>query len=160
MTPYQVAVAGEAYAATLFSQAGYDVALQYGTTQPNWDIIATKNGRTMHVSVKSSQDGGWGLFQNYKRGNSYPGAVQAWLALQPADIVFLFLQFQGVTLPSPPRAYIARPAEIITHMLTTRAGHCTTTLLNNYTYQKGVGKGHSDVIPISWHVTQLRIDTL
>ena len=70
MTPYQVNVAAEAFAAVALSQAGYDVAMQYGTTQPDWDILATKGLRTLKVQVKGSQDGGWGLFQNYKKART------------------------------------------------------------------------------------------
>ncbi len=63
MTPYQVNVATEAFCAVVMSQAGYDVAMQYGTTQPDWDILATKGDRTIKLQVKGSQDGGWGKFK-------------------------------------------------------------------------------------------------
>ncbi len=160
MTSYQVNVAAEAYAASVLSAACYDVALQYGTTQPHWDLIATKGPRTLHVSVKGSQDGGWGLFQNYKAGRGYADAVRAWFAVQLPDIVYLFVQFKGVVIPVSPRAYIVRPADVVTHMLTTRAGHSSTILLEDYSYSKGIGRGYRDQLPSLWSISQHRIDTV
>ena len=61
MTSYQVGVAAESFVAALLSQSGYDVSVQYGANQPGYDLVAVKPGRTLQVSVKGSQDGGWGL---------------------------------------------------------------------------------------------------
>jgi len=160
VTPYQVNVAAEAFAAVVMSQAGYDVAMQYGTTQPNWDIIAAKGERILKLQVKGSQDGGWGLFQNYKRHTDYHGAVDAWLAVQIPEVVYFFVQFQGVPVGTVPRCYIATPSEILTHMRTTRRGHGYTSLRENYSYSKGLGAGHTDIIPVSWTVTETRIDEI
>jgi hypothetical protein len=160
MTPYQVNVAAEAYAAFLLSTAGYDVALQYGTKQPAWDLIATKEQRTLHISVKGSQDGGWGLFANFKTARSYSEAVDAWFTAQIPQIVYLFVQFKGVAVPNSPRAYIVRPGDIVEHMRTTRAGNCDSSLLEDYTYSRGIAAGSHDLIPQLWSVSQHRIDAV
>jgi len=160
MTSYQVNVAGESYACTLMSMAGYDVSIQYGTTQPDWDIQASRKERDLKISVKGSQDGGWGLFQNHLKNADYHAALDSWLLVQPEKIVYLLVQFKDVMIGESPRAYIARPSEIFEHMKTTRAGHAYTSLRENYHYQKGIGAGYKDVIPESWKATQSRIDTI
>jgi len=77
MRQYHVGVAAEAFAAGLFAQAGCDVLVQYGANQPLYDLMITRSGRGVPVSVKGSQDGGWGLMQNYKRGRTYHETVDA-----------------------------------------------------------------------------------
>lgn len=42
MTPYQVGVAAEGFAAALFARAGYHVSVQYGANQPGYDLIVEK----------------------------------------------------------------------------------------------------------------------
>lgn len=158
MTPYQVNVAAEAFAAVALSEAGYDVAMQYGTTQPDWDLVATKAGRTLKIQVKGSQTGGWGLFQGSIANADYHGALDTWFANQLPDIVFFFAQFKDVAVGSAPRCYIARPPEIVAHMRTTRGGNARTSLREKHTYVRGVGAGHEDIIPAAWLYTQARID--
>ena len=68
MTSWHVGVAAEAYAAALFARFGYDVSVQYGANQPEYDLIAVSGDKMLKISVKGSQDGGWGLTQNYKKG--------------------------------------------------------------------------------------------
>lgn len=158
MTPYQVNVAAEAYAAVVMSQAGYDVAMQYGTTQPDWDILATKGSRVLKLQVKGTQKHGWGLFQSYLRNADYHGALDLWLAAQDPDVVYFFVQFRNVTVGEVPRCYLARPDEIVLHMATTRAGHAYTALREEFTYASGIGAGHTDKIPESWLISLVRID--
>lgn len=49
MTQYHVAVAAEAFAAGLFAQAGWDVLVQYGANQPQYDLVITRGGFAVHV---------------------------------------------------------------------------------------------------------------
>ncbi len=149
MTPYQVNVAAEAFAAVVMSQAGYDVAMQYGTAQPDWDILATREQRTIKLQVKGTQKRGWGLFQSYLKSADYHGALDLWLAAQLTDVVYFLVQFNSVLVGAAPRCYLARPHEIVEHMRTTRAGNAYTSLRENYTYSKGIGAGYTDVIPVS-----------
>jgi hypothetical protein len=58
MTPRQCEIAAESYAACLLAQAGYDVLVQYGANQPQYDLVAVKGKRILPISVKGSQDGG------------------------------------------------------------------------------------------------------
>jgi hypothetical protein len=162
MTPYQVNVAAEAFAAVALSQAGYDVAMQYGTQQPKWDILATKGSRILKVQVKGSQDGGWPLFSSYMRKTTadYHGALNAWTNAQLPDIVYVLVQFANVQVGVSPRCYVARPKEILAHMKTTRAGHAYTSLRENYAYSKGVGVGYTDIIPADWALSQERLDAM
>jgi len=64
-TSWHVAVAAEATAAALFARCGYDVSVQYGANQPEYDLIVAKGEELLKVSVKGSQDGSWGLCQGY-----------------------------------------------------------------------------------------------
>lgn len=160
MTKYQVNVAAEAFAATAMSQAGYDVAMQYGTTQPDWDILATKGNRTLKLQVKGSQDGGWGLFQSHLEEANYHAALDTWASKQLPDIVYFFVQFLNVAVGASPRCYLARPVEIVSHMQTTRGGHAYTSLRENYIYTKGIAAGHTDIIPAVWLLSESRIETV
>ena len=160
MTPYQVNVAAEAFATVVMSQAGYDVAIQYGTVQPDWDIIATKGERVLKLQVKGSQDGGWGLFQKYIRDANYHRALDEWLAAQKQDTIYFLVQFLNVQVGDAPRCYIAKPTDMVAHMRTTRGGHVYTSLRENYAYTRGIGAGHADIIPASWLASQARIDAV
>jgi 3-methyladenine DNA glycosylase AlkC len=51
-------VAAEAHASVLLSQASYEVAMQYGTTQLHWNIIAKKGVRTLAKQLKG-RPGRW-----------------------------------------------------------------------------------------------------
>ena len=80
MTPRQCEIAAESYAACLLAQAGYDVLVQYGANQPQYDLVAVKGKRFLPVSVKGSQDGGWMLSVKFKEeGISYHDAIDRWL---------------------------------------------------------------------------------
>ena len=142
------------------AQAGYDVAVQWGTTQPDWDMIAIKKLRTLKLSIKGSQDGGWGLFQSYLENARYRDALDLWLAHQPKDLIYFFVQFKEVGIGQPPRCYITRPKEIVAHMHTTRGGHAYTSLREHHRYASGIGAGHTDNIPAQWSITQKRIDRI
>ena len=75
ITSWHVGIAAEAYAAAIFARCGYDVSVQYGANQPEYDLIVTKEDMMLKVSVKGSQDGMWGLTQNFKKGHTYHEAV-------------------------------------------------------------------------------------
>src|SRR5260370_5861481 len=60
---WHVSVAAEAFAAALFARCGVDVAVQYGANQPEYDLVVSRDDKMLKVSVKGSQDGGWGLTQ-------------------------------------------------------------------------------------------------
>src|SRR5690348_8629047 len=99
MTPRQCEIAAESYAACLLAQAGYDVLVQYGANQPDYDLVAVKGKRMLPISVKGSQDGGWMLAVRYKeKGVTYHEAIERWLSAQRDDVVFFFVQFAQVAI--------------------------------------------------------------
>jgi Holliday junction resolvase-like predicted endonuclease len=51
---WQVATAAEAFAAAQFSRCGWDVSVQYGANQPEYDLVAVDGDRMIKVSVKGS----------------------------------------------------------------------------------------------------------
>lgn len=119
MSARQCEIAAEAYSASLLAQCGYDVLVQYGANQPDYDLVAEKNGRFLPISVKGSQDGGWMLAVRYKNeSTTYLEAIDAWRNAQREEVIFLFIQFRDVKLGEAPRAYLARPEEIASHMKT------------------------------------------
>src|SRR5687768_10543929 len=93
---WHVAVAAEAVAAAQFARCGFDVSVQYGADQPEYDLIVAKAERMLKVSVKGSQDGGWGLTQSYIKNADYQGAIEKWLLRHGARTILCFVQFRGV----------------------------------------------------------------
>lgn len=161
MTPYQVAVAAEAFAATVLSHAGCDVSIQYGANQPGHDLVATRGNRAVKVSVKGSQDSGWGLIQSYKEeGVNYAEAADRWCAKQRQEIVFCLVQFDQVPLGGAPRVYLAWPEEITAQLKQSRGGRGSTILYENRTLKKGEAAGVTDKLPDNWKVSMQRVDEL
>ena len=157
MTSHQVSVAGEAFAACLFAQVGCDVLIQYGANQPDYDFVAMRDAKAMRISVKATQLEGWGLIQSYKRGRNYHEAADAWLKCQSSDIIFCLVTFFNVPVGGAPRCYLATPAEVAAHHKTARHGQGHTTLYEDHTPLRGVGKGHRYCIPERWRFSLLRV---
>ncbi len=80
MESWHVGVAAEAIAAAEFARCGYDVSVQYGADQPEYDLIVAMGATMLKVSVKGSQSGSWGLTQNYLKNADYHAAAEAWLS--------------------------------------------------------------------------------
>lgn len=78
MAAFHVSVAAEAFAAGLFARIGFDVSVQYGANQPEYDLIVARRGDLLKVSVKGSQDGAWGLAQSHLKNGQYHDAIEAW----------------------------------------------------------------------------------
>lgn len=160
MTPRQCEIAAESYSASLLAQAGYDVLVQYGANQPDYDLVANKGKRFLPISVKGSQDGGWMLAVKYKKSSpTYHEAIDKWLKSQRNDIVFLFVQFINVTLGLAPRVYLARPKEIAIHMKTQCHGRGHGALQEDYRRDHPKSK-YDHKVPSEWILTQERIDTI
>lgn len=158
MESYHVGVAAEAFAAGLFAQAGCSVFVQYGANQPGYDLVVTKEERTIKVSVKGSQDGGWGLIQNYKKkGVSYHETADLWAERHKFLIVYCLVQFERVMLGECPRVYLATVQEITAWHKASRNGLGSTILCENYTYIKGAAAGITDQIPSAWRFSELRL---
>ena len=158
MTPRQCEIAAESYAACLLAQAGYDVLVQYGANQPQYDLVAVKERRFLPVSVKGSQDGGWMLSVRFQdKGISYHEAIDRWLAAQRDDVIFVFVQFIGVALGDAPRAYVARPPEVAAHLKTQRHGAGYGSLQEDFRRDHPRSK-YDHRIPAEWLFSQRRVD--
>ena len=90
MNSWHVGVAAEAFAAAQFARYTYDVSVQYGANQPEYDLIAVSGDKMLKISVKGSQDGSWGLTQSFKKGRTYHEAVQEWLNRHHKKTIFCY----------------------------------------------------------------------
>lgn len=157
MTSWHVGVAAEAFAAAQFARFRYDVSVQYGANQPEYDLIAVSGDKMLKISVKGSQDGGWGLTQSYKKGCDYHEAIQKWLDGHHKRTIFCLVQFQGTTENEMPRMYLASPVEIAEVMNASAGGRGETIL---YEYHKwgphAAGSGTIDRVPEEWKFTAER----
>ncbi len=162
---YHVGVAAEAFAAGLLAQAGYDVLVQYGANQPGYDLVAVKEGKRLKVSVKGSQDGGWGLTQGFltkgeKRPDKYHKAVDDWLEKHGAGLVYMFVQFKGIALGEMPRVFVARGRDVAARLKAARDGDGDTILWESHPWKRGRAKGCIDCVPPQWRFSQERIDSV
>ena len=158
MTPRQCEIAAESCTACLLAQAGYDVLVQYGANQPHYDLVAVKGKRFLPISVKGSQDGGWMLAVRYvKEGVNYHAAIDQWLSSQREDVVYVFVQFLGVTLGQSPRVHVARPPEIAIHMKTQCSGRGHGSLQEDYLRDHPQSK-YNHKVPREWCFSFERID--
>lgn len=160
MTPRQCEIAAESYTACLLAQAGYDVLVQYGANQPDYDLAAVKEKRMLLISVKGSQDGGWMLAVRYKKeGVTYHEAIDRWLAAQRDDVIFFIVQFAGIEAGGIPRVYIARPAEIAEQLKGQRNGNGYGALQEDR-LRYSPKSSFSERLPDSWNFSIERIDTI
>lgn len=161
MDPFHVAVAAEAFAAGLFAQAGCDVLVQYGANQPEYDLIATRRDRAIKVSVKGSQDGGWGLIQSFKAPDvGYHEAAERWVARQSPAIIYCLVQFKGVALGECPRVYLATVREIADWHKASRNGLGGTILYERHSYVRGAAVNCTDCIPDEWRFSEARLEAM
>lgn len=160
MTPRQCEIAAESYTACLLAQAGYDVLVQYGANQPDYDLIAVKEKRMLPISVKGSQDGGWMLAVRYKeKGVTYHEAIDRWLAAQRDDVVFVFVQFSGVPIGGVPRAYVARPVAIAEQLKSQRNGQGYGSLQEDRR-RHNPKSSFSERLPAIWNFSGQRVDEI
>lgn len=161
ISQYNVGVAAEVFAAGFLAQAGCDVSVQYGANQPVYNLIAVKVARTLRISVKGSQDGAWGLTQNYLANADYHRAADIWLTKQKENIVFMLLQFKDISLGQSPRAYLATPKEIAEQLKASSKGRGDTMLHENHTWTKrSHAYGTTDKIPDEWVFSVERLDEM
>ena len=159
ISSWHVGVAAEAFAAAVFARYGYDVSVQYGANQPEYDLIAVSGDKMLKISVKGSQDGGWGLTQNYKKGCDYHEATAKWLAAHHKKTVFCLVQFQNTAPNEMPRIYLASPKEIA-DMLDASAGGRGETVLREFHVwgSRAAGQGTTDHIPENWVISAERLE--
>lgn len=160
-TSWQVATAAEAFTAAQFARCGWDVSVQYGANQPEYDLVAVDGDRVMKISVKGSQDGGWGLTQSFIKNADYHGAANKWLAKHSSKTIFCLVQFKNTTVEMLPRMYLATPKEITEWLKNAAAGRGDTILYEKHAWSpRAYAAGTTDVIPKSWKFTDERLEEI
>jgi hypothetical protein len=160
-TSWHVATAAEAFAAAQFVRFGWDVSVQYGTNQSEYDLVATDGDKMLKVSGKGSKDGAWGLIQSHTKNADYHGAADKWLAKHSRKTLFCLVQFKGVSDDALPRMYLATPGEIADRLKQSAAGRGETILYENHTRSsRAFGAGTTDKIPDSWKFSHLSVEEL
>jgi len=128
ISPYHVGVSAEAFAAAQFARCDCDVLVQYGANQPEYDLVISRETKSIKVSVKGSQDGGWGLTQSGLKNANYHEAIDKWLKKHERGILFCFVQFKNVGLSDLPRMYLAWPQEIAKRLKESASGRGETVV--------------------------------
>lgn len=162
-TSWHVGVAAEAIAAAQFSRCGFDVSVQYGANQPEYDLIVASGEKFLKVSVKGSKDGGWGLCQSHLETGkaNYHDAIEKWLKKHKRQTILCFVQFRDVELTAMPRAYLATPAEVAQRLHDSVKGRGETILHENHKWSpRAEGAGTIEKIPDTWRFSKDRIEQL
>jgi Holliday junction resolvase-like predicted endonuclease len=161
LTSRNVGVAAEAIAAAQFARCGFDVSVQYGANQPEYDLIVARGDALLKVSVKGSKDGSWGLTQSYLKQADYHGAIEQWLKRHGSRTVFCFVQFRSVALEDMPRMYLATPTEVAHRLRETANGRGDTILYEEHTWgPRAIAAGSIERIPDGWGFSTSRIHEL
>lgn len=155
---WHVGVAAEAVVTALFARCGYDVSVQYGADQPEYDLMVAKGEKMLKVSVKGSQDGGWGLCQSHIKNADYHGAIDKWASRHRPRTVLCFVQFMGIEMSQMPRVYLASVPEVARRLHDTRKGCGDTILWEDHPWtSRARGAGTVEKIPASWVFSPQRI---
>jgi hypothetical protein len=163
ISSHSVGVAAEAIAAAQFARCEFDVSVQYGANQPEYDLIVAREDALLKVSVKGSQDGSWGLTQGFlkKASADYHGAIELWLKRHGLQTVFCLVQFKGVTVMEMPRIYLARPTEIAQRLRETAKGRGATILYEEHAWgARASAAGTIEQLPKHWTFSAARIEQL
>lgn len=164
LNPWHVATAAEAFAAAQFARFGYDVSVQYGANQPEYDLMIARDERMLKVSVKGSQDGGWGLTQTQLskiKNADYHGAAEIWVLKHKPLTAMCFVQFQNVANDQIPRLYLAWPREVADRLKCAAGGRGDTILWEDYVRgPKAAGAGTREAIPAEWRLTRERVEQM
>lgn len=158
ITSWQVSVAAEAAVAMVFARAGWNVSVQYGANQPEYDLMVENGSAVLKVSVKGSQDGSWGLTQKHLKNADYHGAIDTWLAKHTLRTIYAFVQFKNVGLADAPRIYLAKPSEVASQLKKTANGRGDTILYEKKEWTKrATAIGTIDAIPPAWLLSEKRL---
>ena len=158
---WHIGVAAEAVAAAQFARCGWDVSVQYGANQREYDLAVSNGDFMMKVSVKGSQDGSWGLTQSLLRKANYHGAIAEWLNRHGALTVFCFVQFRDVAFSDLPRLYLARPGDVAARLKATANGRGDTILYEHHDWSpRAHAAGSVERIPEGWRFCRQRLAEL
>lgn len=158
---WHVGVAAEAFVAAQFARFGYDVSVQYGANQPEYDLVSVAGDKMLKISVKGSKDGGWGLTQKYKKDRTYHDAVEEWLNNHHKKTIFCLVQFENVDDSQMPRMYLASPQEIAVVLRAEANGRGDTILYENHKWgPQAFASGTVDKLPDNWRFTRERVEEM
>ena len=158
MNQWHVATAAEAIAAAQFARCGWDVSVQYGANQPEYDLVVARKERILKVSVKGSHDGGWGLTQSYLKDRKYHDAIDTWLQRHNLRTVICFVQFENAKMTDLPRVYLATPTEVSAWLKAAAGGRGDTVLKEYHAWgPRAQSAGTIDAIPASWNFSFDRV---
>jgi hypothetical protein len=163
---WHVGVAAEAIAAGQFARLGYDVSVQYGADQPEYDLIISKGREDtpLKVSVKGSKSGSWGLTQGFlKKGKKdYRDAIDKWLQRHGRKTIFCLVQFKKARINELPRVYLATPFQISEQLRKVAYGKGGTILYEKHTWtrQTATGYGSTEKIPDEWIFSEERLEQI
>lgn len=167
-TSWPISIGAEGIAAAQFARCGFDVLVQAGRDKSWYDLVVSRAGYLLKVSVKASENGRWSLTSGYSRramelaGSRMdcPSAVDMWLASYGSRTVCCLVQFENVALDEMPRIYLAFPQEIALRMRETseRVGQCA--LLERYEWNAADGSERMEMLPVEWRFSERRIEHL
>lgn len=167
-TSWPITVGAEGIAAAQFARCGFDVLVQTSRDRPWYDLVVTRAGNLLKISVKASDDGEWRLTSGYARGNQTIGgasfdmrnAIDRWLASYGSRTVCCLVQYCGVEFDEMPRIYLALPSEVAQLMRETsnRTGRCSVCERYEWTLPDGTSKWEN--LPSGWRFSPARIDEL
>ena len=161
MKSWHVGVAAEAFAAAQFARLTYDVSVQYGANQPEYDLVAVSDNKMLKISVKGSQDGSWGLTQSLKKGRTYHEAAHEWLKKHHKRTIFCLVQFKNVANDEMPRMYLATPEEICDVLCKEAGGRGDTILYEHHAWGPlASAHGTIDELPKEWEFTKERAEEM
>lgn len=166
-TSWPITVGAEGIAAAQFARCGFDVLVQANRDKPWYDLVVTRAGNLLKVSVKASDDGEWRLTSGYTRsGQAISGAafdarsaIDRWLASYGSRTVCCLVQFHGVAFNDMPRIYLALPSEVAQVMRETaeRTGLCAVKERYDWTR---TGLTDTESLPEGWRFSPQRIEEL
>jgi hypothetical protein len=158
VSPRHIGIAAEAFCAGQFSRCGYDILVQYGANQPEYDLAVVKKAKILKISVKGSQKDAWGLTQSFLKNADYRGAVDKWLHRHTQGTVICFVNFKDVDLSELPRMYLATPKEVAQRLKQMSKRRGGTTLYELKTWSRGNAAGTVERIPVRWRFSPERIE--
>lgn len=168
-TSWPLSVGGEGIAAAQFARCGFDVLVQSGHDKPWYDLVVTKAGNLLKVSVKASDDGTWSLTQSYLRRAAdvkekkadWHRAIDLWLDCQGSRAVCCLVQFKGVDIDQLPRIYLASPWEVAQRLRETADRLGSSLLHEQYEWTSPEdGLCTLEALPQSWLFSPVRIQEL
>lgn len=165
---WPITVGAEGIAAAQFARCGFDVLVQAGRDKPWYDLVVTRTGSLLKVSVKASDDGEWRLTNGYARNDQVTSsapfdcrsAIERWLASHGSRTVSCLVQFNGAAIDEMPRIYLALPGEVAQTMRQTadRIGRCVVR--ESYEWTSADGSMAIETLPASWLFSPRRIEEL